>query len=418
MEDNNIEIIDDTVVNDVPTPNNGNVPVDNSINPVNEIANVANETSEIKVDETTNEDPTNELQNIAQMSYNKQAPNIDLGNKPIEQPKEETIEVVEDQIKPVNDNSQVIGTIKPDKQKSPVAMLVLFGILIGFIIFMPEAVKKFNEYFGTDFSIQDGVYIQETNDNNVVNSNSNTNTNTNINTNTNTSSNLKLYDLSETLTINVDKLVLSDFKKINDPVTNNYYINISIKNTDSAVYTFTNKLYIDFYNKDGVFIDRILIDNKEIPASSVVQFRSVILKDIFDNGIKVEALFRSGDDYPKATLTNNTLTCTKDNRTILFNFKDNKLTGITDTTNYYKLTDLAEYTNLLMNSKNIISNMDMIDGVNAVLTENENGFMTRISVNYNTANYDTLTYKEDYYKKDTLDSEINFELKAKNYTCS
>ena len=416
MEENNKDI---NVIDNVPMPN-GSEPVNNDINPVNEIANVANENGEApKVEEPVN--PTNELEQLAQMAYNKQAPNVDLGNKPIvEQPKEEEIEVVsDDNPKTFNDNSQTIGTIKPDKQKSPMAMLVLFGVLILFILFMPEAVKKFNEYFGTDFNVQDGIYIQDNNDTNTTNNNTNNNTNNtnkNTNTNTNSNSNLKLYSLSETLTINVDKLVLSNFKK--SSINNNYYIEYTIKNTDSTDYTFTRKLYLDFYNASDALIDRIIVDSNEVSASSTIQVSSIISKDVYDNGVKVEALFRSGEDYPKTTLTNNTLTCIKDNRTLLFNFKDNKLTDLSDTVNYLKGTDLNTYTNQLMNSKNIINNMDLLDGVNAIITESDTGFITKITVNYNTANYDTLTYKEDYYQKDTLDSTISFELKAKNYTCS
>ena len=135
-------------------------------------------------------------------------------------------------------------------------------------------------------------------------------------------------------------------------------------------------------------------------------------------GIKVEVLLRGEDDYPNVVPDGNIITCKKDERTIIFTFRENKLATILDTNNYNKNININDYTNILLDKKTVINAMDTLDGVTAVLTEGDNGFVTSISIDYNLANYDNFNYKEDYYKKDTLPKVVNFELNAKGYTCN
>lgn len=402
-----------------------NQTIEESTTPVNDILNVANE-NEPEVKEETPVTPveqtelTNDIETVAEENkvQFKQAPNVDLGNAPVveEEPKE--VEEVDDSnIPSFNDTAQTIGTIKPDKQKSPLAMVVLFSILILFILFMPEAIKKFNEYFGTDLVVQDGIYIQDddinSNDNNTNKTNTDTN---NSNSNTNTTNNLKVSKIDDSLSITIDSIVLSNFKKGEE--NNQYYIDLTIKNNKTTTYTFVKKLYLDFYNDNDVFIDRVLLNVNTIEASSSVTVRGYITNEIYSTGTKVSAVLRGEDDYPSVTLASNILNCTKEARTLKYTFASNKLIKIEDTNKYIKSSDLTEYTTMLMNRKNTISSMDAVDGVTAVLTEDETGYMTSIIIDYNTAIYSNLVSKVDYYDKDTNAKVISFELQAKGYICN
>ena len=65
-----------------------------------------------------------------------------------------------------------------------------------------------------------------------------------------------------------------------------------------------------------------------------------------------------------------------------------------------------------------INKLDNINGVTAVLTEDETGYLTTININYETAQYSELTYKNKYYDKDTLSKIIDFDLKSSGYSCN
>ena len=392
----------------------------NSI-PTNDIANVANESKpEAPVQEEvapTNEELGGEINKVAEETRTsfKQAPNVALDNAPIvEQPKEEAPAENGD-LPQFNETAQTIGKIKPDKQKSPIAMLILFGILIAFILYMPEAVRLISEYmpdqvqkieelFGIDETMLNGVNSDIYGGEDEPKEEEN---------NTNT---LKLLDLTNTLEIKLNDLSITN---LNKTVNNgNYYINFNIKNNKTTAYTFSKKLYLDFYNSKDVFINRSLVDITSIDPSSTVESYALISKDVYDNGTKIIAVLRNGDDYPSVTIQDNMLTCKNDTRTIIYGFKDNKLISINDTQTNQKIADLSTYASVLTEKKKEIGEMDAIPGVTAVLTEDETGYVTTISLNYTTAEYSKLTYKEDYYDKDTKPKVISFELVSKGYTCN
>src|SRR5574344_1343939 len=134
-----------------------------------------------------------------------------------------------------NNNESTIGKIKPDKQKSPLAMIILFGILVIFIIFMPQIIELANKYLGTNLNANTGVIIETTN---------NTSNNT---TNTVSNNENVLYSLTDDLSIKMNDLQFMNFKKVKE--NNKYTLTFDIKNNGSSSYKFTKKLYLEFYNK-------------------------------------------------------------------------------------------------------------------------------------------------------------------------
>jgi hypothetical protein len=298
-----------------------------------------------------------------------------------------------------------IGMVKPDKQKSPLAMFFLFAILILILVFLPQINVLVDTYIMP--------YITGTATKTVPNVTANTTNNTTNNTTTDTT---KFYDLNATTTLTVDKLSISNITKA---TTNNLNtISIAIKNTDSNAYTFSKKLYLEFYDKDDTFLGRALYEYAtSIASNSTVNVIGYVNNDTFNNATKFEALLRTTDDYPEVSLTNDTLTCTGNNDVYIYNFKDNKLIKITDTYTYIKGNDVITYNNDLITYKQNVGKMDALNGVTGVLTETSNGFITTIVVDYTDAKYSELTTKINYYDKDTLAKVISFEMAAKNYTC-
>ncbi len=305
-------------------------------------------------------------------------------------------------------DSQIIGTIKPDKQKSPIAMLVLFGALILFIVFMPTAISLFNKYFGTNLNV-DSL-------NNVQRKTDDTTTKTNNNNDNNQKQEIKMYDLKEDTVIQIDKIDIGGFKKNN---INGYNISFYIKNNGSVLYKFDKKVYLEYYDNSNTFVGRSYLESvKEITGGISNNYNTEITESIFSNATKIEVVQRTDDDYPNVNLTNNLLTCTNQTDNIVYTFdSSSKLINIKDMYTYVKDDDLMKYNNDLITNKTKVSNLDKIDGVSSVLTETDEGFIATTVIDYQYADYSRLPSNSNYYAKDTYAKTISFEMNAKGYTC-
>jgi len=299
-------------------------------------------------------------------------------------------------------DSKTIGTIKPDKQKSPIAMLVLFGVLILFIVFMPTAISLFNKYFGTDL--------------NVDSLNNPTSTNVPEQQPNQEKQEIKMYPLKEDTVISIDKIDFGGFKKLNDE---DYKISFYIKNNGTVLYKFEKKIYLEFYDDNNTFVGRSYIESvKEVTGGITNNYTIDTNNDINTNATKVEVVQRTEDDYPAINLVNKQLTCTNETTNIVYTFDDSsKLTYIKDMYTYTKDDDTLKYNNDLISYKAKVSRLDIIEGVTAVLTETDSGFITTTAIDYQSADYSKVSSNTNYYIKDTYAKTISFEMNAKGFTC-
>ena len=296
-------------------------------------------------------------------------------------------------------NAQTIGTVKPDKQKSPIAMIVLFGILLLFMIFMPEVLNYVNKTFGTNLQTHSGVKIPE-----VVEQEEKP-------------QEITMYDLNDDTVITLDKISFQTFvKSIEDT---DYKLSFTIKNSGTQLYSFSKKLYFEFYDNSKTFLGRSYLENvKDITGGVSNHYQVDINKDIYDKATKIELVQRTDDDYPAVELTSSLLTCTNSKYNIVYSFDTNqRLSSIKDMFTYTKPDDIVAYSTDLVSYKAKIDNLDRLDGVTAVLAENETGFITTIAIDYKQADYSQLSSDTKYYQKDTYARIIKFEMSAKGYNC-
>ena len=311
----------------------------------------------------------------------------------------------------INDNSTTIGTIKPDKQKSPVTMLVLFVLLLGFLMFMPQAVSFINDHFGTVLSVfEGGDEIQSSTSDSGSNNNGNGETG-----NQGEKLHTDLYDLVATTKIPFDKLEFTGFTKTD---TDGNKISFTIRNTGMAPYTTIKKLFLDYYNDSNTFIGRSYIESfKEISGGATSEFNVDVDNNIYQKATKLEVVLKSEDEYDEVTLNNNTLTCVKGGQTLTYGFTDNKLDALKDVYVYTKTGDNVKYNLDLITAKSKNDNLDLIPGVTGVFTENENGYVSSVTVNYSVVDYSQISSDTNYYIKGTDPKVISFEMNAKGYTC-
>lgn len=303
-----------------------------------------------------------------------------------------------------------IGTLKKDTQKSPVAMLILFGILIAVIYFIPIVTPYFSDILdklgiSNNSEIYDGIPDTDT---------TKDNTDTKDNTQKDTTEK-KTYTLAATETATLDKIEYTAFQKEQDGAY--YYINYTITNKSTSTYSFTtHKIFLEFYDDAKTYLGSTLVNTPSLNANSTVSVKSLVNQSIYTSAITFQIVEKQADEYPDANLINNTLTCTLNNRVLTYTFYNNKLTKIVDTDTYSDTS--TNYTNTYIDSQTKVNTLNRVTGVNAIFVPETNKFTTNITIDYNIVNSNLTTNDTLYYVKDTSANTIKYELDALGYTCN
>lgn len=303
-----------------------------------------------------------------------------------------------------------IGTLKKDTQKSPVAMLILFGILIAVIYFIPIVTPYFSDILdklgiSNNSEIYDGIPDTDT---------TKDNTDTKDNTQKDTTEK-KTYTLAATETATLDKIEYTAFQKEQDGAY--YYINYTITNKSTSTYSFTtHKIFLEFYDDAKTYLGSALVNTPSLNANSTVSVKSLVNQSIYTSATTFQIVEKQADEYPDANLINNTLTCTLNNRVLTYTFYNNKLTKIVDTDTYSDTS--TNYTNTYIDAQTKVNTLNRVTGVNAIFVPETNKFTTNITIDYNIVNSDLTTNDTLYYVKDTSANTIKYELDALGYTCN
>ena len=303
-----------------------------------------------------------------------------------------------------------IGTLKKDTQKSPIAMLILFGILIAVIYFIPIVTPYFSDILdklgiSNNSEIYGGIPDTDT---------TKDNTDTKDNTQKDTTEK-KTYTLAATETATLDKIEYTAFQKEQDGAY--YYINYTITNKSTSTYSFTtHKIFLEFYDDAKTYLGSALVNTPSLNANSTVSIKSLVNQSIYTSATTFQIVEKQSDEYPDANLINNTLTCTLNNRVLTYTFYNNKLTKIVDTDTYSDTS--TNYTNTYIDSQTKVNTLNRVTGVNAIFVPETNKFTTNITIDYNIVNSDLTTNDTLYYVKDTSANTIKYELDALGYTCN
>lgn len=303
-----------------------------------------------------------------------------------------------------------IGTLKKDTQKSPVAMLILFGILIAVIYFIPIVTPYFSDILdklgiSNNSEIYDGIQNNDT---------TKDNTDTKDDTQKEPQKK-KTYTLAATETATLDKIEYTAFQKEQDGAY--YYINYTITNKSTSTYSFTtHKIFLEFYDDAKTYLGSALVNTPSLNANSTVSVKSLVNQSIYTSATTFQIVEKQADEYPDANLINNTLTCTLNNRILTYTFYNNKLTKIVDTDTYSDTS--TNYTNTYIDAQTKVNTLNRVTGVNAIFVPETNKFTTNITIDYNIVNSNLTTNDTLYYVKDTSANTIKYELDALGYTCN
>ena len=303
-----------------------------------------------------------------------------------------------------------IGTLKKDTQKSPVAMLILFGILIAVIYFIPIVTPYFSDILdklgiSNNSEIYDGIQNTDT-------------TKDNTDTKDDTQKELpkkKTYTIAATETATLDKIEYTAFQKLQED--SYYYLSYTITNKSTSTYSFTtHKIFLEFYDDAKTYLGSILVNTPSLNANITVSLKSLANQSIYTSATTFQIVEKQSDEYPDANLINNTLTCTLNNRVLTYTFYNNKLTKIVDTDTYSDTS--TNYTNTYIDAQTKVNTLNRVTGVNAIFVPETNKFTTNITIDYNIVNSNLTPNDTLYYVKDTSANTIKYELDALGYTCN
>lgn len=236
----------------------------------------------------------------------------------------------------------------------------------------------------------------------------------NKNENPNVEGNEIVYNvMSASLVINVEGLVLNNFKNINNVLT------FDVSNDTNANINLSNrKYYLETYTENKTLLERFKVDFNSINASAKMSFSFNILKD-FNYIVLVE---KTTNDYPvlELPISNETgygtITCRKGIETLVYNFTSEGLKEIRHTISDSN-TDSDNYSASYIAYQNKTNNYNNIPGITATFNGSSNGYTAIITVDLANTNLANLNEKYYYgYKEEA--KVVSFEMKIYGFNCS
>lgn len=321
---------------------------------------------------------------------------------------------VEEEIIPdisLNGSEQVVFEYKPPKEYGIWPFLIFFLLVGGIIVFLPYIQNFISEY-------KNGQIV-------IKGNNQNNNNSTVDNNKEQSTEDEKYYELQESTVISINKLTIDKMKK--EILNNSYYLSLNVTNKDNKYYDFSDKVYIELYNENKTLLSRLLLENDTmINASSSSEVSIKITEQVYNSATKIIIKTINTDSYPQITLAENlkdqqTLTCTLNDRSILYTFDAYKLISIDDTKNALRnlYPDDYSYTTELSKYRQKSANYNIISGMSSSLVETLDGFtyVTKIDANSITESSLNSLKERGYYKGNTEAKTISFEMTARGYTC-
>jgi hypothetical protein len=301
----------------------------------------------------------------------------------------------------INEENLAITKIgdMPSEEKSPIFLLIVFGIFLIFVFFLPNIVD----------------YITSSNQSSEVESSKETDTSNT--TDLEEEQEITYYDISATLSI-----TLEDTLKLDNFNISNNTLSFRITNNGDSRFNFNDQNYfIEIYNQYNTLLERVIMDKDSISKDSSKDYSYEISSTTAVNASKIIFVTKDEDDYPVVNLTTNengeeVLTCSKDSEEITYNFKDDKLITITDILNYTKTTSDLTYQNDLALWQSKVATYNNISGISSSFVESANGFVVNTVVDVLNAKIASAS-NDYYYSSDTEGKVVSFEMEARGFSC-
>lgn len=291
----------------------------------------------------------------------------------------------------------VIGRIKEEKERGPLGILLFFGFLIIFAVFLPNITEFINSHFNNNNPSV--LPIVDDEDENIPNEEDN--------------QEIIFYTITDDLSFTIDNLTFTNFKKTSN------LLSFDVKNNKLSNFSFrSDNYYVELYNSNNMLLERIRINNTTSIATGETETIDVAIAN--NNATKLSIIGIKDENYPHINLTEDDelisqLTCTDNISSLEYTFKDGKLLNFIETLNLNNTN--ANYNSLLEKYRNINTKLISSEDVEIIFNELETSFSFSMTVNYTKASRVDLDELK-YYNKDTEARVIKFELETSGFKCS
>lgn len=289
--------------------------------------------------------------------------------------------------------------VKEDKKKASIFGIVwivlIFGIFILGVIYLPDIASFVNNYFNPDVVTPSGGNNNKNNGNDDVNSDD---------------EKIKEYVISDNLEISFDSFKINNIKKENNKIS------MDIVNTSNEILDLSKDNYfINMYSEGKKLLKRVMLGDVIVSVGSTY----TVSYDIDENVYMLSVYNLSKKDYPAYVVTSDesnmgTLTCTKEYEKIDYLTNNNKVYAI-NLLNEVSSSD-TNFNTLYATYQAMKNTYDNVEGISSSLEVINNVLTFRSVINLNVVLDGSINLKS-YYPKDTDAKVIYFEMTSMGYTC-
>ena len=278
----------------------------------------------------------------------------------------------------------VIGYLN-EKKASSLFLIVVFGILLAFLYYLPDINKYVEQKRGNDYS-NNVPYIPNNNEEKYEQNDTG-----------------KEFDFSSKTIIVMNEISFSEFNIENDTLS---FIakNNSNKILDIGQYGY----YIYLKDSDGNVSDAIKIDDivvlEEGEKDLVFSVESISASKIFIDVFKEEYI-------NEVTLVDNTLNCTLEDETYIYNFENDILKN---ETYIYEKFDASD--SLIYKYQKRKEKYEVYEGIEIDI-DDTNGLYYEVNVDINVADTTKLN-DENIFDNTYKPKVIKFKMEENGYSCS
>lgn len=289
--------------------------------------------------------------------------------------------------------------VKEDKKKASIFGIVwivlIFGIFILGVIYLPDIASFVNNYFNPDVVTPSGGNNNKNNGNDDVNSDD---------------EKIKEYVISDNLEITFDSFKINNVKKVNSKIS------MDIVNTSNEILDLSKDNYfINMYSEGKKLLKRVMLGDVIVSVGSTY----TVSYDVDENVYMLSVYNLSKKDYPAYVVTSDesnmgTLTCTKEYEKIDYLTNNNKVYAI-NLLNEVSSSD-TNFNTLYATYQAMKNTYGSVEGISSSLDVINNVLTFRSIINLNVVLDGSINLKS-YYPKDTDAKVIYFEMTSMGYTC-
>lgn len=259
-----------------------------------------------------------------------------------------------------NNKEKVLYEQEAEKESNPMGVLIIFGILILGILFLPLIDRIVYKNTGKNaynniFEDAQGVVNQPNLDN-------------------------RYFFETNQVSAGIGTLELKNF--VTSEAEFGYEITFTIINNGDDAYVFDKKYYMDFYKGEELLYHALIHSYRPIASKAAAELTLQITKKAYDNADSIKLVEIKTIKYPEFEFTTREdeyeiLTCKYGKTETIYYFKDRMLEKIRETYNNKDYTS-ETYASRKNEYQKLVTQYQGIDGMNANFVETPTEFTAQI----------------------------------------